>query len=1089
MGRVYLGRQVGLNRPVALKLMRSGEGVDAKALIRFLAEAEAVAAIRHPNVVEVYAYGDHQGKPYLALEYCPGGDLTKLTKAEQTRDAGWFRRVAALMAQVADGVNAAHLLGIVHRDLKPHNVLLAADGTPKVADFGLAKRGNSGDLTRTDAILGTPAYMSPEQAGGGTKFVGPESDVWALGVILYELLTGDRPLDAPTPLELVTRVLAGDVPPVRGKCPAVPPDLALITHKCLARDPRDRYHTAGGLAEDLRAWQADKPISARPAGVVEMLVKWARRNPRLAAGVATFAAVLVIGTWVSTWQALRATAEAGRADAEAAEARRLKEEAVANAVEAAEQKRRADEEGTRARVSGELTTFLQSLFTASDPSGLIESGLMPGGQGGAKVTAAELLDRGTALLRQERFQGTDRSTRLTRASLLDALGEASRSIGQLGQAGELVREAVAIRRELLPSDHPDRLASEFHLANWHTERGDLTEAGELYAAVLDALARTNSLDTLTAAGVQLRVCAYCMLTGDDRAEELARAGLATRRRLLTDRHRDTALARLVLAGVHFGESKPLDGLAEMTLALDTLNADGKLANDPAVAAVFDYQAGLLARKSGFPSVAAGKFRTAVDKLKAALGPNHLYVTLFLGELAFALLQAGDRVEAEGAFRECMDVLRKTAGVEFPKAIIAVEQYADLLIDRRAKDEAWALMDEVLRKSAERHGTKVLWRFPLLAAVVRVAVRTGRNKEAAELTDELVTAYLSRPPGRRKSDGVNLANAGRQLTYLPDMAAARKVYAVLFEVKERQADPEGRWSDLHNLGTALARVGRYDEAEEYLRQAVELIPTSGVQKTKDFGVMAYDLASLGEVEWHKGHHAEAEKLFRTAVEYDRRDKTKEGADERLALLTRFVIAHGRPNEARPVVAEFLKLTKLGPADRAWGLFVQAATAEPTADMTKLATAVEAACGRSADPTVAMYRARAVIAAGGDVGREGTRMAALLKDGTAGDGVRVAAAECALVGGKPADAADTLAGIKTRLGDGPRSHLRRLLVAAADHRRHPTEQSLAELRVVVTNAEAYLTSTAKGTDPALSRSDAGDLLTLRGWSDRVKAELKR
>ncbi len=282
MGVVYLARQMGLNRPVALKLVKDAR-VDAKALIRFLAEAEAVAAVRHPNVVEVYQYGDHHGRPYMALEYCPGGDLTTLTKAEQTRDANWFRKVADLMAKVADGVEAAHALGIVHRDLKPHNVFLTADGTPKVADFGLAKRGVGSDLTNTDAVMGTPAYMSPEQAGGGTKFVGPEADVWALGVMLYELACGERPIDTSGPLlDAVARVAHGEVSLLRTKAPSVPPDLALIAHKCLSADPRDRYPTAGGLATDLRNWLDGKPISARSAGVIEQAVKWAKRKPTLA---------------------------------------------------------------------------------------------------------------------------------------------------------------------------------------------------------------------------------------------------------------------------------------------------------------------------------------------------------------------------------------------------------------------------------------------------------------------------------------------------------------------------------------------------------------------------------------------------------------------------------------------------------------------------------------------------------------------------------------------------------------------------------------------------------------------------------------
>ncbi len=333
MGVVYLARQAGLNRPVALKVVKGGTKVDGKALIRFLAEAEAVAAIRHPNVVEVYQYGEHAGQPYMALEFCPGGDLTALSKGEQTRDADWFRRVADLMAQVADGVNAAHAQGIVHRDLKPANVLLAnspgepaasAAWVPKVADFGLAKRGIGSDLTNTEAVMGTPAYMAPEQAGGGTKFVGPEADVWALGVMLYELACGERPIDTSGPVMVaIARVVHGEVSQLRTKVPAISPDLALIVHKCLSRDPRDRYPTAAGLANDLRNWLDGQPISVRTTGVVEQAVKWVRRKPALATAYAGSVAavfllffVFVLGMlWQQAENAKRLATEA-QADAE-----------------------------------------------------------------------------------------------------------------------------------------------------------------------------------------------------------------------------------------------------------------------------------------------------------------------------------------------------------------------------------------------------------------------------------------------------------------------------------------------------------------------------------------------------------------------------------------------------------------------------------------------------------------------------------------------------------------------------------------------------------------------------------------------------
>ncbi len=328
MGVVYLARQSGLNRIVALKTVRSGTTLDARALIRFLAEAESIASVRHPNVVEVYSFGEHAGRPYLALEYCAGGDLTTVSKAEQTRDASWFRRTADLMAKIADGVNAAHAQGIVHRDLKPANVLLTADGTPKVTDFGLAKRGLGSDLTHTQDVLGTPAYMAPEQASGRTKFVGPEADVWALGVMLYELLCGQRPIDAPNPLELMAAVAKADVPKLRDRFPTVPTDLALIAHKCLSGDPRDRYPTAGALATDLRNWLGGKPVSVRPAGVIESAAKWVKRNKRVALTGAGVLLVMATATAVSFGFGLDANAQRTHAKADAKRAEDEKQSAI-----------------------------------------------------------------------------------------------------------------------------------------------------------------------------------------------------------------------------------------------------------------------------------------------------------------------------------------------------------------------------------------------------------------------------------------------------------------------------------------------------------------------------------------------------------------------------------------------------------------------------------------------------------------------------------------------------------------------------------------------------------------------------------------
>jgi WD40 repeat protein len=299
MGVVYKARQLGLNRVVALKLIRGGFAADAEALARFKTEAEAVARLQHPNIVQVYEVGEHQGRPYCAFEYAEGGSLdAKAGGVPQPADEA-ARTVQALAA----AVHAAHERGVVHRDLKPANVLLGGDGTPKVGDFGLAKLlvGQTAGQTQSGAILGTPSYMAPEQAAGRIKEVGPLTDVYALGAILYELLTGRPPFRGETPMDTMVLVMSGEpVPPSRLNR-KVPRDLETVCLKCLERDPARRYGGARELADDLGRYLAREPIVARPLGVVGRWWRWCRRKPGLAAalGLALFALVAALGLAVS----------------------------------------------------------------------------------------------------------------------------------------------------------------------------------------------------------------------------------------------------------------------------------------------------------------------------------------------------------------------------------------------------------------------------------------------------------------------------------------------------------------------------------------------------------------------------------------------------------------------------------------------------------------------------------------------------------------------------------------------------------------------------------------------------------------------
>ncbi len=298
MGVVFKARQVGLNRLVALKVIRAGGLSSPEEVARFHQEAEAEARLQHPHIVQIHEVGKHQGQPFFVLEYLAGGSLDRLVAGTPQPP----RQAAELVQALARAVQYAHERGIVHRDLKPANVLLAEDGTPKVTDFGLAKLADrEGGQTRTGDVLGTPSYMAPEQAQGKAREVGPAADVYALGAILYELLTGRPPFLGATSVDTLQQVVFQEPVPVHRLQPKAPRDLETVTLKCLHKDPKRRYGSAGELAEDLGRFLRQEPVRARPVGRAARLARWARRNPVLAALTAATALSLLVSSAVS-WQ-------------------------------------------------------------------------------------------------------------------------------------------------------------------------------------------------------------------------------------------------------------------------------------------------------------------------------------------------------------------------------------------------------------------------------------------------------------------------------------------------------------------------------------------------------------------------------------------------------------------------------------------------------------------------------------------------------------------------------------------------------------------------------------------------------------------
>jgi tRNA A-37 threonylcarbamoyl transferase component Bud32 len=273
MGVVYKARQVQADRVVALKMILHAEHAGDDEHARFQTEARAIARLQHPQIVQVYEVGEHRGIPFFSLEFCPGGGLDQKLAGTPLE----AKAAAALVEKLARAMQAAHQANVIHRDLKPANVLLTAEGEPKLTDFGLAKRLDEQGRTHTGAIMGTPSYMAPEQAGGG-KDVGPAADVYALGAILYECLTGRPPFKAATPLDTIMQVVSDEPVPPRLLNPQVERDLETICLKCLAKEPRKRYPCATELAEDLARYLHGDPITSRTSNVLDRLARTLERH-------------------------------------------------------------------------------------------------------------------------------------------------------------------------------------------------------------------------------------------------------------------------------------------------------------------------------------------------------------------------------------------------------------------------------------------------------------------------------------------------------------------------------------------------------------------------------------------------------------------------------------------------------------------------------------------------------------------------------------------------------------------------------------------------------------------------------------------
>jgi serine/threonine protein kinase len=753
MGVVYEAEQLSRGRRVALKVLPFAATMDPRHLARFKNEARAAASLRHDHIVQVYGVGCDRGIHYYAMELIEGRTLAQVidglrpsadrpagpdatlpyaptapaaalpTERSGSRARPFYRAAAALVADAADALEYAHGLGIVHRDVKPGNLLLDAAGRVYVGDFGLARVGPDAGLTMSGDLLGTLRYMSPEQALARHGLVDHRTDVYGLGAVQYELLTG-RPAVRGTDRAEVLRAIAFEDPVAPRKLDrSIPAELETIARKALEKNPAERYQSARDLADDLRRWLGDQTIRARPATLRQRATKWARRHKYLVRGAAAALVVAVaagaIGS-VLVWRKGQET-EAAYKQVKDQWDRAVKAEADASAQRAAaeREKWRAGEEEADTKA---FATFLANyVLAATRPTGA-QGGV------GVNVTMAEALEKAEPKL-AEVFAGRPKAEALAR----HAIGVTWRNLGLYAKAEEHLRRAIELRRQHLGPTDRETLDSVNSLATVLTSAGRTTEALPLREEVFDRWKATLGPDH-----------AHTLIVMSNLADDYERVGrhdetLALRKEALRlhrakhgPDHPDTITAVSLLARAYINTGREKDAIPLLERAREGLAQ--VVAPDS-----LDYYCAL--RELGEAYAAVGLAPKAIPLLVRALegltriaGPDHDHAHMAESGLAMAYVSDGRAKDAIPLLERARAGLIRLGGPDHPNTLDVTHSLGDAYRQIGQTPKAIPLLKQALAGLTKALGPDNEHTLTAVVSLGEAYVSAGRAKEAIPLLE-------------------------------------------------------------------------------------------------------------------------------------------------------------------------------------------------------------------------------------------------------------------------------------------------------------------------------------------------------------------